>query len=481
MTLGKTALLTSAMALVMSAVLIYQMRNGEIISPASATAQATPALPKCGHWALINACKLQGVLLSLPEAMELLPTSETEHSFLDLKQALARHQIVVNGRRIPFEEFRRGKMPVIVQISEPNHFLVVRHPDAREIMTFDEFGTYTRMDEAEMQRRWTGNVLEFQYQGGAASFDNAQIKFDTLFNDVGVVPDGQDEIIVKFPFSNLGKQPLIVHDIKTTCSCVTAQKPKHPILPGQKDQIELTFHLGGKLPRFFQSVTVVTNSGEAPQIGLDTTGRIDHLLQISPERIEFGNCLSNKITSPRKVSLKYYGFDEFAIKSIVSTDKRVLARIIENDPADLGRGRSVAPNQDFQAIELECLIDGNAEPNSEIVAELRISTTSAKYREIAVPIHATMIPKIRAIPSSLILQQREWVIVIVDAEGDQIDLVDEPGVDRGFAVQKLSGGAGPLLKLNVSRSQDRDINSSLGIRVRSLSDNRIHELTLVTH
>jgi hypothetical protein len=55
--------------------------------------------------------------------------------------------------------------------------------------------------------------------------------------DAGTVVKG--EIISgTFTVENTGKFPLVIADVKGSCTCTVAQKPEDPIMPGQKGVIK---------------------------------------------------------------------------------------------------------------------------------------------------------------------------------------------------------------------------------------------------
>ncbi len=67
-----------------------------------------------------------------------------------------------------------------------------------------------------------------------------------------------------FEFTNSGNQPLIIVDVKPSCSCTNVDWDKHPILPGQKGKITLgvkTSELTGVFNKgvYIQSNAIVPN------------------------------------------------------------------------------------------------------------------------------------------------------------------------------------------------------------------------------
>ncbi len=65
-----------------------------------------------------------------------------------------------------------------------------------------------------------------------------------------------DSFIVK----NIGKEPYIIREIKTTCDCALVKYPKKPILPGQSGTIRIEFDSTGKSGAAYPGIVVYDNS-----------------------------------------------------------------------------------------------------------------------------------------------------------------------------------------------------------------------------
>lgn len=88
------------------------------------------------------------------------------------------------------------------------------------------------------------------------------LSFDKVVHDFGKVKEDSENPAV-FWVTNTGKQPLIIEKVDVSCGCTTAQKPEKPILPGQKDKIEVVFHPKiGQLNDQNKTVTITANTKE---------------------------------------------------------------------------------------------------------------------------------------------------------------------------------------------------------------------------
>lgn len=74
-----------------------------------------------------------------------------------------------------------------------------------------------------------------QYKG-----TGAEIQFDKLTVDFGTLKVG-DVKTVTITFTNIGKKPLILDDVISSCDCTTVDWSKQPIMPGKKGTIKATY------------------------------------------------------------------------------------------------------------------------------------------------------------------------------------------------------------------------------------------------
>lgn len=59
--------------------------------------------------------------------------------------------------------------------------------------------------------------------------------------DLGEVQSDQPVKSVKFCFTNIGEQDLLITSTSTGCACTTVQHPKKPVQPGKKGEIRVTY------------------------------------------------------------------------------------------------------------------------------------------------------------------------------------------------------------------------------------------------
>jgi hypothetical protein len=100
-----------------------------------------------------------------------------------------------------------------------------------------------------------------------------EIEFEQLSHDFGNVEYG-GKCEVNFKFTNTGNEPLIIQKPKTSCGCTASSWPKEPILPGESENIVVTYKTTTKVGNFSKSVTVTSNAMTNSTVVLRIKGAI---------------------------------------------------------------------------------------------------------------------------------------------------------------------------------------------------------------
>jgi hypothetical protein len=100
----------------------------------------------------------------------------------------------------------------------------------------------------------------------------AKIKFETEVIDYGTIPcrgDGNRE----FKFTNVGKEPLILSNVQSSCGCLVPTWPKEPIGPGKSAVIKAHYDTG-RVGNFEKTLTVTCNDPERPTVVIRIKGKV---------------------------------------------------------------------------------------------------------------------------------------------------------------------------------------------------------------
>lgn len=93
----------------------------------------------------------------------------------------------------------------------------------------------------------------FSFQISAQEF-----KFERETIDYGKIEKGSEGTRT-FVFTNIGKAPIIIKDIKTSCGCTIPEKPTKPIMPGETAEIKVSYDTK-LLGRFSKVLTIFSNA-----------------------------------------------------------------------------------------------------------------------------------------------------------------------------------------------------------------------------
>lgn len=104
------------------------------------------------------------------------------------------------------------------------------------------------------------------------SFSNGEIEkpdyesmpiltFEKTEHDFGTIKRGKTQSAI-FKFTNTGKSPLLILDVKVSCGCTVPSYPKDkPIAPGKSGEIQVDFN-GIGLNQVTKAIAVIANTAK---------------------------------------------------------------------------------------------------------------------------------------------------------------------------------------------------------------------------
>ena len=91
----------------------------------------------------------------------------------------------------------------------------------------------------------------------------AEIEFPTKIVDLGTLSRDDDKQIVRLSFTNTGDVPLVVTEVRTTCSCTTIQHDRKKVMPTERGVLTITMNPSkapvGSFYRVLQVYSTATN------------------------------------------------------------------------------------------------------------------------------------------------------------------------------------------------------------------------------
>jgi len=104
------------------------------------------------------------------------------------------------------------------------------------------------------------------------STDTAIISFREYEHDFGKVTEGE-KVACIFAFGNIGKGPLVISSVTTSCGCTVPKYDTKPIARGGSGIVEVVFNSSGYKGRQTKTITVHSNASK-PIVLLRISGEV---------------------------------------------------------------------------------------------------------------------------------------------------------------------------------------------------------------
>ncbi len=135
----------------------------------------------------------------------------------------------------------------------------------------------------------------------------------------------QDKFVeAKFSFKNVGKTPVTIKDVKTSCGCTSADPDKKTYAPGESGEIAVKFTFGGRVGGQRKTIRVFTTDQPDQPTVLDLTVLINEPFTVSPSLVFWKVGDSNVA---KAVQLQAAPGRPVKVTSITSTNPRVTAAL----------------------------------------------------------------------------------------------------------------------------------------------------------
>ena len=97
-----------------------------------------------------------------------------------------------------------------------------------------------------------------------SSYGQAILKFKDTKKNFGFVKKGET-VTLKYEFTNVGNEPLIIYEAKASCSCTQIEFSRTPVLPNETNEITVVFETKTVYDRQDRNVEVLSNSKNGKQ------------------------------------------------------------------------------------------------------------------------------------------------------------------------------------------------------------------------
>jgi hypothetical protein len=95
-----------------------------------------------------------------------------------------------------------------------------------------------------------------------AQIPSSVISFEERTHEFGTVLEKNGKVTHAFVFTNNGKTPVVINDIRSDCGCIGKIISRDPVKPGQKGRVVITFDPEYKSGFFSKEIIVYSNNGQ---------------------------------------------------------------------------------------------------------------------------------------------------------------------------------------------------------------------------
>lgn len=101
----------------------------------------------------------------------------------------------------------------------------------------------------------------------AQSKNGARLHMEQSTHNFGDVSRKGGDLVREFQFTNEGNAPLVIMRVITSCSCLKTSHPKRPVMPGESEQISITYEPHKSEPGAFNKVIrILSNSTTGEEV-----------------------------------------------------------------------------------------------------------------------------------------------------------------------------------------------------------------------
>ena len=118
-------------------------------------------------------------------------------------------------------------------------------------------------------------LLTLTNETSIAQNNNSDIKFEKKLHNFGRIKEEGGRVLYKFKFNNIGKKPIIITRVESSCGCTTPDWTRSPVLPGKEGFVGAEFDPNERPGVFNKHVKVYTNVTKEP-IKLVIKGDVIH-------------------------------------------------------------------------------------------------------------------------------------------------------------------------------------------------------------
>lgn len=207
------------------------------------------------------------------------------------------------------------------------------------------------------------------------------LRFDTPEHDLGTIQEADGTVALIFEFVNISQTPVVVTDVRSTCSCTIPSYSRDAIKPGEKGVVNVIFDpkdLDGDLSK---SLVVVADNGSYRKFSTLTLrgsviGRTPALERNFPCILSAALRSQDSVVGMRQIAADTLSSAK-SIQLINTSDKLIrLGARCESNCVIVYLPATLEPRQ---SVEMQIVVDGCIAPEgTEFCSEVYLTTDSMK-------------------------------------------------------------------------------------------------------
>ena len=284
----------------------------------------------CGAKSLLEVCTRLGVSSDLDELTRLTETDAAGTSMAGLQKAAQQKGLRAVGLKIGVSDLARCSAPAICHLWG-NHFVVAQAgPDGLRAIDPSASDADREMTLDRFQASYSGFALLVSDDSVMLPPLDAAVpdlRFRAYSHDLGVLYEGS-KLKRTLSFQNVGKEDLVISQVRPSCTCLQAELLKTAAAPGDGGEIMLTFDTAGLRGVQEYAVYVHSNDPVSPVVQVRVSAAIRPTkLLVSTRRIHFGDVDAN-LGAIREIYVKDPGDGSIVVTDVVSDSPFLQASVV---------------------------------------------------------------------------------------------------------------------------------------------------------
>ena len=288
----------------------------------------------CGPLSLATICEMFGQEVdpetiahltgALDDSGEIRASGTSMRELADVAHKLGFKAV---GMKLSLRNLEKLGTPAIAHTTKNgrNHFLVVERVINGKFRLIDVDETTQLLGKDEFSKIWNGNVLVISKPPQIAVKEQPDVQTDDVLYDFGYAQH-QQTITHIFKLKNVGSQPLVIHEIGSSCACTAVLLSEKTILPTETAEIEVKFDTQYRRGRQTATVKVRTNDTDKPTIYFTITGVIAGLARVVPNNLYLRN-IGNQKEIQKTIDIYDPGDGRLKVKRVQSSSPYITTKL----------------------------------------------------------------------------------------------------------------------------------------------------------